>query len=117
MVFKAFLIFGGVYAKALEKVEMPLIYYCLGRGGAGGRAEAGRGAGPGLLGTGGYCRSGYTTHRLPTNIYSPKGIPRTPKCVRFYLMLHEMSPSRMWKPYLLLSLLLLDPESPEQLTD
>ena len=113
MVLKAFLIFGGVYAKALEQVEIPLIYYCLGCGGTGGRTKARWGAGPGLLGTGGYCRSGYTTHRLATNIYSPKGIPRTPKCVRFYLMLYEMSPSQMWKPYLPLSLLLLHPESPE----
>ena len=85
-------------------------------GGAGGRVEAGRGAGPGLLGTGGHCRSGYTTYRLPTNIYSPKGIPRAPKFVRFYLMLLKMSPSWMWKPYLPLSLILLYPESPEQLT-
>ena len=46
MVFKAFLIFGGVYAKALEKVEMPLIYYCLGCGGCGrqGGGRAGGGA-------------------------------------------------------------------------
>ena len=44
MVFKAFLIFGGVYAKALEKVEMPLIYYCLGRGGCG-RQGGGRAGG------------------------------------------------------------------------
>ena len=78
--------------------------------------EAGRGAGSGLLGVGRCCRSGYATHRLATNIYSPKGIPRTPKCVRFYLMLHEISPSRMWKLYVPLSLLLPHPESPEQLT-
>ena len=116
MVLKAFLIFGGVYTKALEQVEMPLIYYCLGCGGYGGRVEAGWGVGPGLLETGGYCRSSYTTHRLPTNIYSPKGIPRTLKFVRFYLMLHKMSPSQTWKPYLPLSLILLHPESPEQLT-
>jgi hypothetical protein len=31
-------------------------------------------------------------------------------------MLHEMSPSRRWKPQLPLSPLLLHPESPEQLT-
>ena len=33
MVLKAFLILGGVHAKALEQVEMPLIYYYLGCGG------------------------------------------------------------------------------------
>ena len=46
MVLQAFLIFGGVYAKALEQVEIPLIYYYLGhrgcrrqdRGRVGGRA-------------------------------------------------------------------------------
>ena len=45
MVLKAFLIFGGMYAKALEQVEIPLIYYCLGCGGCrrqdGGRVGGG----------------------------------------------------------------------------
>ena len=85
-------------------------------GGTGGGMEAGRGAEPGLLGVGRYCWSGYATHRLATNIYSPKGIPRTPKYMRFYLMLYEILSSRMWRPYVPLSLLLLHPGSPEQLT-
>ena len=45
MVLKAFLIFWGVYAKAPEQVEIPLIYYCLGhrecRRRGGGRAGGG----------------------------------------------------------------------------
>ena len=44
MVLKAFLIFGGVYAKALEQVEILLIYYCLGYRGCG-RQDRGRAGG------------------------------------------------------------------------
>ena len=51
MVFKAFLIFGGVYAKALERVAVPLLCYCvgcgrvwgIGRGTGGGRGPVFRG--------------------------------------------------------------------------
>ena len=42
VVLKDFLIPRGVYAKALEQVEISLFCYCLGRGGV---REAGRGAG------------------------------------------------------------------------
>ena len=41
MILKAFLISWGVYAKALEQAEIPLIYYCLGCGGRG-RQDGGR---------------------------------------------------------------------------
>ena len=52
MVLKAFIIFWGVYAKAPEQVEIPLIYYCLGNRGCRRRDGGWAGGGAWFAGSG-----------------------------------------------------------------
>ena len=79
MVLKAVLIIWGVYAKALEQVDIPLIYYCLGHGGYG-RQDRGRAGGGAWFAGGGQVLPEWLCHAQASYQYiQSKRHPKNPK--------------------------------------